>query len=161
MPALRKVFSRALTALVLVAASLVPVVAAATPAQAAVTAAYLDAYERGVVNAINSQRSARGLRPLLYAICPDRYADYLAARLRTSSTLYHQSMTNLLQGCGSTRASENIARVSTSTSAPALVALWMGSSVHRANILDPYMTQIGVGTTCYTMCTTVADFIRR
>ncbi len=144
-------------ALVVAAAGLLPV-AAAAPAQAVVTTAYLNGYELRVVAAINAQRTARGLRPLAYTSCPDRYAEYLAARLRTSSTLYHQSMTNLLRGCGATRVAENLARAR--TSAPALVSMWMGSSVHRANILDPYVTQIGVGTTCATMCTTVADFIR-
>jgi uncharacterized protein YkwD len=37
----------------------------------------------------------------------------------------------------------------------------MGSPGHRANILDSRVNQIGVGTQCASMCTTVTDFIRR
>jgi uncharacterized protein YkwD len=37
----------------------------------------------------------------------------------------------------------------------------MASPGHRANILDRYVNQVGVGTQCASMCTTVADFVRR
>lgn len=159
MPALHKVITRALIALALgVSASVSGAVA--SPAQAATpyTETYLNSYELQVVNAINVQRRARGLPSLYYRTCPDTYAESLALRLRASSTLYHQSMTNLLRGCGATRVSENLARAR--TPATSLVQLWMNSPVHRANILDRYVTQIGVGTACTSICTTVADFIR-
>ncbi len=156
MPALHNVISRGLVALVVGAAGAVSV-ATAAPAQA-VTTSYLNSYELRVVSAINAQRAAYGLRPLSYRSCPDRYAESLAAKLRTSSTLYHQSMTSILRGCGATRASENLVRAR--ASAPAIVRMWMSSPGHRANILDSRVTQIGVATTCSSMCTTVTDFIR-
>jgi uncharacterized protein YkwD len=130
----------------------------AAPAQAAVSEAYLTGYERQVVDAINVERTRRGLAALRYTSCPDGYGERWALRLRTSSTLYHQSMTTVMNGCNATRAAENIARAR--TSAVNLVKLWMASPGHRANILDRYVNQVGVGTQCATMCTTVTDFIR-
>ena len=112
-----------------------------------------------VVDAINAERSKRGLRTLRYTSCPDGYGERWALRLRTSNVLYHQSMSTVMRGCSATRAAENIARAR--TSAVNLVRLWMASPGHRANILDRYVTQVGVGTQCASMCTTVADFIRR
>jgi uncharacterized protein YkwD len=156
MPALHNVISRGLVALAVGAAGAISV-ATAAPAQA-VTTTYLNSYEVRVVQAVNAQRAAHGLRALSYRSCPDRYAESLATKLRTSSTIYHQSMGSVLNGCSATRASENIARARTSASG--VVRMWMNSSGHRANILDPRVTQIGVGTTCSSMCTTVADFIR-
>ncbi len=141
------------------AVSGVVAVSAASPAQAAVSQTYLNGYERQVVKAINYQRARHGLRALSYTTCPDSYSERWALRLRTSSTLYHQSMYTVMRGCRATRAAENIARARTSASS--LVAMWMRSSGHRANILDPRMTQVGVGTQCASSCTTVADFIRR
>ncbi len=148
------------TALALmVAASGIIAVSAQAPAEAAVSQTYLNSYELQVVQAINYQRSRHGLRPLRYTSCPDSYGERWASRLRTSSTLYHQSMYTVMRGCHATMASENIARARMPASS--LVALWMRSSGHRANILDRRATQVGVGSQCATLCTTVADFIRR
>jgi uncharacterized protein YkwD len=152
------VMMRVLIATALAVTGLVAV-SSATPAQAAVSATYLTSYERQVVDAINAERTRRGLRALRYTACPDGYGERWALRLRTSSTIYHQSMWTVMKGCNATRAAENIARAR--TSAKNLVALWMASPGHRANILDRYVNQVGVGTQCASMCTTVADFVRR
>jgi uncharacterized protein YkwD len=152
------VMSRALVALTLALGGLIAVSSAA-PAQAAVTQTYLNGYEVQVVNAINYQRARYGLRALSYTSCPDGYAERWAVRLRTSSTLYHQSMYTVMSGCSATMAAENLARAATPASS--LVALWMRSSTHRANILSRSATQVGVATQCASLCTTVADFIRR
>ena len=45
-------------------------------------------------------------------------------------------------GCGASRSGENIA---INWSVPATFDWWMQSSGHRANILNPAYTQIGVG----------------
>ena len=134
--------------------------AAPAPAQATVSQTYLSSYEGGVVRAINAQRARYGLRALWYTACPDGYAERWASHLRTYSTFYHQNIYNVMTGCHSTMAAENLARASLSTSPTSLVALWMASSAHRANILNPRLRQVGMGTECYyTTCTTVADFI--
>jgi uncharacterized protein YkwD len=154
----RNVMIRLLVAAALALTGLVAV-SSATPAHAAVSTTYLNSYERQVVDAINAERVSRGLRALRYTSCPDGYGERWAVRLRTSNTLYHQSMTTVMRGCGATRAAENIARAR--TSAKNLVGLWMRSPGHRANVLDRYVTEVGVGTQCASMCTTVADFVRR
>lgn len=151
------VILRGLIAVALAVTGLVAT-ASASPAQAAVTQTYLNGYELQVVNAINAERAKHGLSALRYTSCPDGYGERWAIKLRTSSTLYHQSMTTVMNGCDATRAAENIARAR--TSAVNLVKLWMASPGHRANILDRYVNQVGVGTQCATMCTTVADFVR-
>jgi uncharacterized protein YkwD len=153
-----KVIVRVVIATALALTGLVAI-STATPAQAAYSQTYLNSYERRVVDAINVERTKRGLRALRYTACPDYYAERWATRLRTSSTLYHQSMATVLRGCNATRAAENIARARTSASN--LVALWMASPGHRANVLDRYVNQVGVGTQCASMCTTVAVFVRR
>jgi uncharacterized protein YkwD len=152
------VIIRVLVAVALAFTGLV-VVSSASPAQAAVSASYLTRYERQVVNAVNAERAKHGLRALRYTACPDRYGERWALNLRTSSRLYHQSMATVMRGCGATVAAENIARAR--TSATKLVGLWMRSPGHRANILDRSVNQIGMGTQCASMCTTVAEFIRR
>src|SRR4051794_27568323 len=117
MPALHIVTFRALMAVALVVAGLFSVMAAA-PAHAA-TPTY-STYERQVVNAINAQRSARHLRPLWYTACPDRFAESWSMRLRTTSSIWHQSLGPILSNCRSTRAAENIARAPGGTSPAAL-----------------------------------------
>jgi uncharacterized protein YkwD len=158
MHALPRVIIRVALALV-VAASGIVAVSAHAPAQAAESQTYLNGYEVRVVQAINYQRSRHGLRPLAYTSCPDSYGERWALRLRTTTTLYHQSMYTVMRGCRATMAAENIARAR--MSAPSLVALWMRSPGHRANILNSRVTQVGVGTQCASLCTTVADFVRR
>ncbi len=161
MPAIHNVISRGLVALA-VAVSGVVSVAAAAPAEA-VSSSYLPTYEANVISSINYQRRVHHLKPLTASYCPDKYAESLASRLRYSSSIYHQSMMTVLRGCHATRASENIVRAGQRTSSSTLVALWMKSPGHRANILDGRLTQVGVGTTCSSSrgCTTVATFIRR
>ena len=151
------VMIRALVALALALTGLVAT-ASTSPAQAAVSQTYLNGYEKQVVNAINAERAKRGLSTLRYTACPDGYGEAWARKLRTSSTIYHQSMRTVMNGCGASRAAENLARAR--TSAVNLVKLWMASPGHRANILDRYVNQVGVGTQCASMCTTVADFVR-
>jgi uncharacterized protein YkwD len=152
-----KVIARGVAALALAVSGLGVLTVA--PAQAAVSQSYLNGYESRVVTAINAQRTAHHLKPLRYTSCPDRYAEALASKLRYATTLRHQSLGPIMSACGANRASENIARAR--LAAPSLVRLWMNSPGHRANILDPNVTQVGVGTQCGIQCTTVADFIRR
>jgi uncharacterized protein YkwD len=66
-----------------------------------------------------------------------------------------------MAGCSATRAAENIGRGNITSATQ--VNLWMASAGHRANILDPALTQIGVGSVWSSTYayTTVATFIRR
>jgi uncharacterized protein YkwD len=157
---LPKVIARGLVlAAMAVSCSLV----SASPAHAATapTAAGLAKYESNIVKYINEQRVAHGVRPvMLVSACGDRYAESLASKLQNSSTLTHQSMTTLLNGCKAYRVAENIVRGNVTSYTQ--VQLWMASPTHRANILDARLTSVGVGSTWSVKYgyTTVADFTR-
>jgi len=137
-------------------------VVTAAPAEAtttAPTAATVAAFEARVVYAMNVQRAKYARQGLAAAYCPDRYAEGWAAYLARTGAFYHRSMTTILTGCSASRAAENLARGY--PTADSTVAAWMASPGHRANILDPALTQVGVAAVYasgrWTIC---ADFIR-
>jgi uncharacterized protein YkwD len=114
-------------------------------------------YEYQVVNAINAQRANYHLGRLWLSPCPQSYADrwapYMVWYFR------HQSMFSILSGCHATVAAENLANGN--ASADPIVAAWMASPDHRANILDGRLTKIGVAAVyARGRWNVVADFTR-
>lgn len=93
---------------------------------------------------INGQRAAAGVGPLAAQSCPHGYAEPWSPRMATAGGLSHQSMSALLSGCGAHAAAENVGMTSDQTP-DALMALFMGSPEHRANILDPALRGVGIG----------------
>jgi len=72
------------------------------------------------------------------------YALALKSRhLRNAGTLTHQSLSPLMRDCQGNAAGENVAYGNVSPAG--LVAMWMRSSGHRANILNPKFNRLGVG----------------
>lgn len=114
---------------------------------ATVTAPALDdAYETRVVQLVNAARTSRGLRPLAVSSCADRYAEGWATHLAGVRTLVHRSdLGAMLGACGASMVGENIAYGG--VTADALVQMWMGSTGHRENILNPSYTHVGTGAT--------------
>lgn len=129
------VMALALSPAVIVAA---PAAQAYTPSTAAVAA-----YEARLIYSINVQRTKYGRAKLTGLACPNRYAETWAAYLARTGAFYHRDMMTFLRGCGASRVAENLARGN--VSADRLVAAWMASPGHRANILDGRLTRIGVG----------------
>ena len=130
-------------------------------AEAAVSpsAATTAAYEARVIYATNIQRLRYKRHKLVAAACPDRYAEGWAAYLARTGAFRHQSMYPILKGCRATRVAENLARGG--VGADRIVAAWMASPGHRANILDARLTQIGVAAVyARGRWTVVADFMR-
>lgn len=117
-------------------------------------------YEAQLLSLVNAERTSRGLSALRAASCPDRFAESWASHLASTGTFSHQSLGPIMSSCGATRAAENIARGGISASA--MVSMWMGSSGHRANILDPELTQVGTAAVRDSSgtWTAVQDFIR-
>ena len=118
-----------------------------TNAQAAVAAAPTGstasvAYVNRIVVLVNAQRTARGLRPLIVSPCATRYAAPWTTHMAATNTLAHQSLAPLMR-CPARMAGENIAYGN--VSADQMMAMWMNSPGHRANILNPGFTRIGVG----------------
>ena len=135
------------------------VVVAAPPAEAAYvpSPAATTLYEYQVINAINAQRANYHRDRLWLSSCPQRYADrwapYMVWYFR------HQSMLPILQGCHATEVAENLA--AGNFSASGMVAAWMNSPGHRANILDSRLNRIGVAAVyARGRWNVVADFTR-
>jgi uncharacterized protein YkwD len=136
-------------------------VVSAPSAQAATapSAARVAAYEARVIALINVQRVKYHRAKLAASACPDRYAESWAAYLARTGRFYHQSLTPILRGCRATRVAENLARGNVSEDR--IVALWMASPGHRANILDARLTRIGVAAVyARGQWTVAADFSR-
>jgi uncharacterized protein YkwD len=104
-----------------------------------------DTMERRVVHWTNVARGNRGLPPLGFRECPDQHAEPWARHLARSGSFYHQDVTQMFSCSGVNVAGENLARGR--TTAREVVRAWMHSESHRANLLKPRFTHIGVGAT--------------
>jgi len=157
-----KALARRIGGVVVMLLALSPAVMVTAPsAHAAVTPSALTTarYETRVIYQINLQRARYHKGRLAAASCPDRYAERWAAYLARSGRFYHQSMYPILRGCGAHRVAENLARGN--VGAEKIVAAWMRSPGHRANVLDGRLTRIGVAAVYRNGTWTVAaDFSR-
>ena len=109
-----------------------------------------DSFEREVVRLVNVERRKKGLSELKYNWQLCRVARYKSADMRDMGYFSHNSPTygtpyQMMRSFGITyrTAGENIAKGQVSPEA--VVNAWMNSSGHRANILNPSFTEIGVG----------------
>ena len=121
-----------------------PAVVLAAPSAEAYTpsAAVKAAYQTRVIQLVNAQRAMYHRGGLLPTYCPGWYATHWSYYLATSGQFYHQSMYPILRTCRATVAAENLGRGNVSPER--MVAAWMASPGHRANILDGRLTRIGV-----------------
>jgi uncharacterized protein YkwD len=99
---------------------------------AAVAPPTLHPIEARIIERTNVQRARHGLRPLIVDVGLLRSARRHAAWMTNSRSMVHTS-----QAVG-----ENIAMGQNSSGE--VVNTWMNSSGHRANILNPGYTRIGV-----------------
>jgi uncharacterized protein YkwD len=100
-------------------------------------------YADRVLARTNVERTSRGLRPLSFSACADGFADSWAAQLAQAGSLSHQSLSPILDRCRARSVGENVAYGNVTPEA--LVQMWMNSAGHRANILNPGFTHLGVG----------------
>jgi uncharacterized protein YkwD len=105
--------------------------------------AVTNAYEARLQYLVNVQRKKYGRGKLVWASCPDRYAESWAAYLARTGRFVHRDQMSFLKGCKVSRVAENIARGK--VSADRMVAAWMASPGHRKNILNPLLTRVGTG----------------
>ncbi|MGV8965611.1 MAG: CAP domain-containing protein [Cellulomonas sp.] len=102
------------------------------------------AYAAMLASETAAVRLAAGQSALLGSECAQAAALKRAADLVGAPELTHAPLTGVIAECGSVSvAAENLSRAPATPSD--IVAAWMGSSGHRANLLDPELTQIGVG----------------
>lgn len=107
-------------------------------------------YEKEVVRLVNEERTKNGLKPLTYDWELSRVARIKSQDMKDNKYFSHTSPTygspfQMMKKFGITyrSAGENIARGQSTPQA--VVNAWMNSSGHRANILNPSFTHIGVG----------------
>jgi uncharacterized protein YkwD len=107
------------------------------------TVAPVVSYSDRVLALTNAQRTSRGLRPVAFSTCADGYANTWAATLARVGSLSHQALSPILTACKARGVGENVAYGNVTPEQ--LVAMWMNSAGHRANILNPAFTHLGVG----------------
>lgn len=113
------------------------------PTTAVTTPTTVVSYADRVLAATNKERTSRGLRALSLSACAGGYADSWATALSVAGTLSHQSLSPILVTCKARSVGENVAYGN--VSAEEMVRMWMDSAGHRANILNPGFTHIGIG----------------
>jgi len=129
-----------LTVLVTLAAG---VVAVPTPAQAAPSAA---AYLAEVRTHTNHERTIRDRRALANSACLGRFARAQAARMAKAGRIFHtQDFAAIGRTCGLRAWGENVAQATGSDTGRGVVAMWMRSSGHKANILSTTYRHVGMG----------------
>jgi uncharacterized protein YkwD len=96
-------------------------------------------------NRLNEERSARHLAPLAWDQTLANYATSWSASMAAGG-FRHSSIGNLLGAYNFV--GENIAAGSPGTLEGALHVAWMHSDGHRANILSPSYSRVGVGVYC-------------
>ena len=110
----------------------------------------VEAYERDVVRLVNEERRKMGLGELTHNWELSRVARYKSQDMKDKAYFSHTSPTygspfQMMRSFGISyrTAAENIARGQATPEA--VVKAWMSSAGHRANILNPSFTEIGVG----------------
>ena len=102
-----------------------------------------DAFETRIVQLVNAHRAAARLPRLAVSTCADRFAeDWSATMARTSAFQHRPALRTVMTGCRASAVGENIA--AGAVSADQMMAMWMRSPGHRANILNSRFTHIGV-----------------
>jgi uncharacterized protein YkwD len=102
-------------------------------------------YQRKVFHWTNVARRRHDLPPFKRIPCLRKIAVRWAEHLAATGDFEHQNLRVIFRRCDRVRsAGENIARGGVTPKR--MVRLWMRSSGHRANILNPSFTHLGVGT---------------
>ncbi|NPV70158.1 MAG: hypothetical protein HPY55_05870 [Firmicutes bacterium] len=110
----------------------------------------MSGWEWEIVNLVNTERAKAGLRPLQASAELSRVARFKAADMRDKNYFSHQSPTygspfQMIKNFGISyrTAGENIA--AGQKTPQEVMNAWMNSAGHKANILNPNFTTIGVG----------------
>ncbi|WP_127573409.1 CAP domain-containing protein [Georgenia faecalis] len=101
------------------------------------------AYADALVSATNAARDAEGLEGLLGSACAREAAQQRAEALVGDEELVHAPLAPVIADCAPmTTAAENL--VNSAATPEEVVDAWLGSPGHRANIVDPALTEIGI-----------------
>lgn len=100
-------------------------------------------FQKDAVSATNEERTSRGIEAVSAHKCLQKYAVKQARKQAAQERMFHQSLTPIMKKCGMNHVGENVAYGF--DSGEEVVAAWMRSSGHRANILDSRFELIGFG----------------
>lgn len=102
--------------------------------------------ETEVLNLVNAERAKENLKPLTFDTCMYGKAKNWSNTMSSTGDFKHQSMNDIFTACpGNRTVGENIA--AGQRSPQEVVQAWMKSPGHRANIMNPRFTKLGVGET--------------
>lgn len=103
-----------------------------------------DAYAAELVALTNEVRAEEGLPELAGSDCAREAGLERAAALVGEEELTHAPLAPVIAACEPlTTAAENL--VNSTASPTEVVEAWLGSPGHRSNIVDPALTEIGIG----------------
>ncbi len=118
-------------------------VAVPAPAQAAPSAAKYLVEARTYTN---HERTIRDRPALANSECLARFARAQAARMAKAGRIFHtQDFAAIGRTCGLRAWGENVAQAVGSDTGKGVVRMWMGSSGHKANILNTTYRHFGMG----------------
>ena len=101
-------------------------------------------YAAQIVRETNRVRDANRLPQLGGSTCAQNEALQRASHLIGETALTHASLAGVIADCTpATTAAENLSRAAANPDA--VIGAWMNSPGHRSNLLDPALTEIGVG----------------
>ena len=106
------------------------------------TVSATDAYEARILVLVNQERAKVGLAGLRANSCADGYAERWAPVIQSNGVLSHQELGPILNACHAMTVGENVAYGN--MTADEMMTMWMNSPGHKANILNPAFTGIGV-----------------
>lgn len=120
----------------------------ATPSYATGTkVVHLTSFEHRLLDLMNVDRIARGLHPLTVAACAEDFARQWTQTMARRDLLEHNPALKKLWSKGlcrnASKLAENIGVAGTNPDA--LYAAYMASPGHRANILNPKLRYVGIG----------------
>ncbi len=101
-------------------------------------------YAAQIVRETNRVRAASRLPELGGSTCAEGEARQRAEHLVGAPTLTHAPLAGVIAHCRpDTTAAENLSRAAATPAA--VIGAWLKSPGHRSNLLDPTLTEIGVG----------------
>ena len=100
-------------------------------------------YENSVYSNTNAQRAKYDRVALRGARCLDTFAERQAKLMAEQRRIFHQNLRPILEKCALSTVGENVAYGY--PNGKSVVAAWMRSSGHRANILNSKFRLIAVG----------------
>jgi uncharacterized protein YkwD len=128
--------------LALLATAAVLVATGTTPADAAPNAA--GKYAQQAFSATNANRTHNGLKALKPNDCLKHAAARQARLMAQREEIFHQDLGRVMKDCKLNTAGENVA-YGFPTGKSVVNDGWMHSDGHRANILNPSFTLMGIG----------------